>query len=78
MDVINDENLPKKIEDFIQKNFLSVGNIVLPDRKILGPIQYDRAELISIGIISPNETISTFENFCFNQSLIGKEICDYE
>jgi hypothetical protein len=50
LDVINDENLPKNIEDFIKNNFLSIGTIVLSDRKILGSEKYNRAELISVEV----------------------------
>jgi len=76
IDVLNDENLPRKIEDFIKKNLLEIENIVLTERKILGPYKYDRAELISIGVQISNDNITTLNNawetFCTNQSLISK------
>jgi hypothetical protein len=76
IDVVNDENLPTKIQEFIKKNLLEIENIVLPERKILGPYKYNRAELILIGVKISNENITTsnnaWETFCTNQSLISK------
>ena len=74
--VVNDENLPKKIKDFIKKNLLSIENIILPERRKLGPYKYDRAELVSIAVQTSNENTitlnSSLEIFCENQSLISK------
>ncbi len=62
IDVINDENLPKNIEDFIKNNLLSIGTFVLSDRKILGLEKYNRAELISVEV----QYFKSMQNFCPN------------
>jgi len=76
MDVINDKNLIKKIENFIKNNLTLIDNLIIPERKILGPYLYNRAELISIGVLLSNENTSTLndalEIFCTNESLIRK------
>lgn len=73
IDVVNDENLPEQIRDFMERNFFSTGNLLLPERRILGPIKYNRAELVSVAFSSPNATSNdTLQTFCFNQSSIGK------
>ncbi len=72
-DVINDKNFPKQFEDFIRKNLFPIENIVLSERKILGPGKYNRAELLSVGVRSSNATLNdALEIFCTNQSLISK------
>jgi hypothetical protein len=72
-DVINDKNFPKQFEDFIRKNLFPIENIVLSERKILGPGKYNRAELLSVGVQSSSATLSdALEIFCINQSLISK------
>ena len=82
MDVINDENLVEKIENFINNNILTIENLILPERKILGPYEYDRAELLSIGVLLSNGNSSAlnnaFEIYCINQSFVdsfAREIC---
>jgi hypothetical protein len=82
IDVINDQYLMKKIEDFIKNNLFPIENLVLSDRKILGPRKYNRAEFLSIGISSSNITLNNaLEMFCTNQSLINtsdlfaREVC---
>jgi hypothetical protein len=70
-------NLPKKLRDFITKNLLPIENIVLPERRKLGPYKYDRAELVSIGVHTSDENTTTLNNaleiFCINHSLISKK-----
>ncbi|CAF0726212.1 unnamed protein product [Adineta steineri] len=72
IDIINDKDLPKKLEDFIKNNLFDIENIIVPERKILGPYAYNRAELISIGVQSTNDNSTTLNEslnlFCTNQS----------
>ena len=74
--VVDDENLPKKMKDFIRKNLFPLANIALVDRRKLGPYKYDRAELLSIAIQVPDGNGTSLHEalqvFCTNQSFIGK------
>ena len=74
--VVDDENLPKKVEDFIRKNLFPLANVVLVDRRKLGPYKYDRAELLGIAIQVPDGNGTSLNEalqvFCTNRSLIGK------
>lgn len=71
--MVNDENLPTKFKNFIQKNLFDVDNLVLPDRQILGPENYRRAALVSVLVSTPNNTFNeSLANFCQNQSAIRK------
>ncbi len=73
IDVINDKNFPIQLKDFITNNLFPIDNIVLSERKILGPGRYNRAELLSVGISSSNATLNdALEIFCINQSSICK------
>ncbi len=73
IDVINDQSFPAHLEKFIKNNLFPVENIVLSERKILGPEKYSRAGLLSVGVSSSNATLNdALENFCINQSSIRK------
>ena len=73
VDVINNGNLQEQMKDFLEGNFFPIENLVLPERKILGPIKYNRAQLLSIASPSVNSTFNdTLQTFCFNQSSIRK------
>ncbi|CAF1122720.1 unnamed protein product [Rotaria sordida] len=83
IDIVDDENFPKKFQDFINNTLLLTENIILPETKILGPHKYNRAQLISVAVQMSNESFTTLNNaleiFCINQSLImdlfAREIC---
>lgn len=77
IDIINDENLNIKLENFIQNYLFSIENLILYDKKIVGPEKYNRAELISIAILSSSSSSNSTLNdalqlFCQNQTLFSK------
>ena len=76
LDVVDDENLAQKIEQFIKFYLFDVETIVVPERQILGPYKYTRAELISIAVQLPNDGNDTLadalRSFCTNQSSTSK------
>lgn len=74
--VVDDEDLPNKIFDFINDNLFPIYKLVVVDRQKLGPYKYDRAELL--GLIIPanigkeNILNDALMKFCNNQSTISK------
>lgn len=64
------------MEQFIKFNLFEATNVVVPERQVLGPYSYARAELVSVGVEIPddgNETLGeALDTFCGNQSTISK------
>jgi len=73
IDIVNDENLPTKFQDFIQNNLFDVDNLILPNRQVLGPEHYRRAALVSVMVSPSNNTFNeSLAKFCENQSITCK------
>lgn len=78
--IVNNENFPKNFVNFIKNELLLNETTVLSEIRTLGPPKYNRAQLILVAILMPNDSFITFndtlETFCRNQSFNGKMIID--
>lgn len=74
--MISDVDFLNRFQNFIKNHILSTDSIVLPETRILGPYQYNRAQLIAVGFQDSNDSSTTFSDalviFCTNQSSNSK------
>ncbi|CAF1591017.1 unnamed protein product, partial [Adineta ricciae] len=82
-DAINVDNLTTKIKEFLQLRVTGIENISILERQVLGPLKYNRAELISIAMKISNENYTilseVLDDLCADQSVkldvFNRELC---
>ena len=71
-DAINVDSLTTKIKEFFQLRVTGIEDISIVERKVLGPLKYNRAELISIVLKNSYENYTilseVLDDLCANQS----------
>ncbi|CAM4782539.1 unnamed protein product [Rotaria magnacalcarata] len=83
IDIVDNENFPENVENFLKGNLPFNETIVSSEIIILGPQKYGRAQLMSAAVRMPDDSSTTFsdalEIFCNNISLImnsfTREMC---
>ncbi|CAF4767763.1 unnamed protein product [Rotaria socialis] len=83
IDIVNNENFPENVENFLKDNLPFNETTVLSEIIMLGPQKYSRAQLISAAIRMSDDSSTTFsdalEIFCNNISLainsFTREVC---